>query len=134
LIGSQKPLIAFCLRYKKLTGDRRFEPEVKKRLNKLFPAGIEKAAITDFHGLPTDGVLIRQQSPLLAAADLRAGDVIVALNGTRTHTFNQYVYVRDSGDVSVLDLIVWQGTDYHEIKANPPNHIFGADFGDYRPQ
>ena len=129
-----QPLIAFCLRYKRLTGDTRFQPEVEKRLKKLFPTGIEKAAITDFHGPPTDGVLIRQQSPLLTAADLRSGDVIVALNGTRTHTFDQYVYVRDSELVSVLDLIVWQGTEYHEIKANPPNHLFGADFGDYRPQ
>jgi hypothetical protein len=129
-----QPLIEFCLRYKKLTGDSRFEPEVKKRLNKLFPAGIEKTSITDFHGPPTDGVLIRQQSSLLTAADLRAGDVIVALNGTRTHTFNQYVYVRESEAMPGLDLIVWQGTEYHEIKANPPNHVFGADFGDYRPQ
>jgi tetratricopeptide (TPR) repeat protein len=129
-----QPLIEFCLRYKKLTGDSRFEPEVKKRLNKLFPAGIERTSVTDFHGPPTDGVLIRQQSELLTAADLRAGDVIVALNGTRTHNFSQYVYVRGSEVVPVLDLIVWQGTEYHEIKANPPNHVFGADFGDYRPQ
>ena len=129
-----QPLIAFCLRYKRLTGDPRFEPEVKKRLSKLFSAGIEKVAITDFHGPPTDGVLIPRQNPLLAAADLRTGDVIVALNGIRSHTLNQYIYIRDSESVPVLDLIVWQGTEYHEIKANPPNHLFGTDFGDYRPQ
>jgi len=129
-----KPLLDFCERYKNLTGDTRFEPEVKKRLQKLFPNGIEKVAVADFHGAPADGVSIRQQNELLSVAGLRTGDVIVALNGTRTHTFVQYMFVRDSLAGSELDLIVWQGSAYHEIKANPPNHRFGVDFGDYRPQ
>jgi Tfp pilus assembly protein PilF len=128
------PLLDFCERYKNLTGDTRFEPEVKKRLKKLFPNGIEKVAVADFHGAPADGVSIKQQNALLTAAGLRSGDVIVALNGTRTHTFDQYIYVRSSLTGSELDLIVWQGSAYHEIKADPPNHRFGVDFGDYRAQ
>jgi len=129
-----KPLLAFCERYKNLTGDTRFEPEVKKRLKKLFPKGIEKVAVADFQGAPADGVLIRQQNGLLTAAGLRTGDVIVVFNGTRTRTFAQYMYVRDSVAGPELDLIVWQGSAYHEIKASPPNHLFGVDFVDYRPQ
>jgi hypothetical protein len=132
--NDSKPLIAFCERYKNLTGDTRFEPELKKRLNKLFPGGIEKVSLADFHGAPTDGVLIQEQSGLLTAAGLRAGDVIVALNGTSTHTFAQYIYVRDLLTGPELDLIVWQGSSYHEIRASPPNHLFGAKFGDFRPQ
>ena len=129
-----KPLILFCERYKNLTGDTRFEPEVKKRLKKLFPNGTESVAVTDFRNAPVDGVLIRQQNGLLTETGLRAGDVIVALNGTRTHTFDQYMYVRESLPGPELDLIVWQGSAYHEIKASPPNHLFGVDFGDYQPQ
>jgi hypothetical protein len=128
------PLIAFCERYKNLTGDNRFEPELKKRMKTLFPGGIEKVSLADFHGVPADGVLIQQQNALLTAAGLRAGDVIVALNGTHTHAFTQYMYVRDSLTGPEMDLIVWQGNRYHEFKASPPNHLFGVDFGDYRAQ
>jgi tetratricopeptide (TPR) repeat protein len=128
------PLISFCERYKNLTGDPRFEPELKKRVHKLFPDGMEKVSLADFHTPPVDGVSIRQQNDLLTAAGLRAGDVIVALNGTRTHTFNQYVFVRDALTEPELDLIVWQGSAYHEIKASPPNHKFGVDFRDYKAQ
>lgn len=128
------PLIGFCERYKILTGDSRFEPELKKRLGKLFPSGMEKVSLADFHGVPTDGVSIQQQNELVTVAGLRAGDVIVALNGTRTHTFAQYLYVRDSLTGPELDLIVWQGGGYHEFRTSPPNHRFGVNFGDYHPQ
>ena len=47
-----KPLLAFCERYKNLTGDTRFEPAVKQRLQKLFPKGIEKVMVTDFFTTP----------------------------------------------------------------------------------
>jgi hypothetical protein len=127
------PLIAFCQRYKALTGDTRFDAEIQKRVKKLFPKGMEKASLGDFHAAPTDGVSIRQQNDLLLSAGLKQGDVIVAFNGVRMHTFLQYCYVRDSLNTPELDLIVWQGTAYHEIKSSPPNRRFGVEFGDYKP-
>jgi hypothetical protein len=44
------------------------------------------------------------------------------------------VFVRDALTEPELDLIVWQGSAYHEIKASPPNHKFGVDFRDYKAQ
>lgn len=126
------PLIAFCLRYKTLTGNTQFDQELQKRLTKLFPNGLEKVALSDFHNPPADGVLIQEENDRLRSAGLRRGDVIVALNGTRTHTMNQYTCVRDSLTGPELDLIVWQDGAYHAIKASPPNHLFGVDFGDYK--
>ena len=42
---------------------------------------------------------------------------------------NQNLYVRDSlVNGPELDLTVWQGDGYHQIKASPPNHLFGVDF------
>ena len=128
------PLMGFCLRYKALTGDTRYDSELKKSLDKLFPKGIEKVSLADFHGPPADGVLIQGQNSLLLSAGLRAGDVIVALGGTRAHTFAQYSYLRDGQSDPILDLIVWQGDAYHEIRAVPPNHRFGVDFGNYQPR
>jgi len=46
---NDRPLLAFCERYKQRTGDTRFDAEVKKRLKKVFPNGIEKVSLA---GLP----------------------------------------------------------------------------------
>jgi tetratricopeptide (TPR) repeat protein len=132
--GYSGPLIAFCQRYKTLTGDTRFDSELKKREKILFPKGMEKVSRSDFQAAPSDGVLIQGQSDLLSSAGMKQGDVIVAINGTRAHNFQQYTYLRDSLDSPELDLIVWQGGAYHEIRSSPPSHRFGADFGDYNPK
>ena len=126
------PLVAFCLRYKNKTGDLRYDAEVQKRAKKLFPGGIEKVGLGDFSGAPVDGVLFKAESDLLKAAGLKAGDVIVAVSGIRVHNVAQYEYQRDHGKELGLNLIVWQGDGYHEVKANPPNHRFGVDIGNYQ--
>jgi hypothetical protein len=60
---------------------------------------------------------------------LHRGDVIVAIAGSRVHSFIQlYHFVLQDGPVPVQDLIVWQGNGYHEIKANP---MLGESLGDY---
>jgi hypothetical protein len=128
------PLINFCMRYKTKTGDNRFDSEVKKRISKIFPKGIEKVSLKDFSGPPADGTLIRENNDLLRSANLKKGDVIVAVYGVRVHNFLQYSYGRGLKDTPELDLIVWQGDGYHEFTPAPPNHLFGADFGDFRPE
>ena len=128
------PLIDFCMRCKEQHGDQRFNAELQKRAEKLFPKGVEKASVGDFQGPPADGVLIQQQNDLLLSSGLKGGDVIVALDGIRTHNFLQYRYARAMQDNPGLDLIVWQVGAYHEITANPPHHLFGVPFGDYVPR
>jgi len=126
-------LIDFCIRYKAETGDIRFEPELQKRMRILFPRGIENVSLRDFTKAPTDGVVIMEDNDALRSAGLKSGDVIVAVNGIRVYDFPQYTYGRDIRSDPELDLIVWQGNDYHEIKASPPQHKFGADFRTYSP-
>lgn len=125
------PVVAFCNRYKAKTGDAHFDEELQKRMGNLFPNGIEKVTIDDFRSAPTDGVLINGENDLVRAAGLKQGDVLVALDGIRVHSFAQYSYEREMNAAPEMDLIVWQGTGYHEIKASPPGHRFGVDFGDY---
>ena len=126
------PILAFCMRYKNRTGDTRYDGELNKRLGKLFPKGIEKVNIDDFKGPPTDGVLISEATDLARAAGLKVGDVIVAIDGIRMHNFKQYSCGREFNTAQEMNLIVWQGNRYNEIKASPPNHRFGGDFGDYK--
>lgn len=127
------PLIDFCLWYKETTGDTKFDPEIANRMNKLFPNGVEKASLADFEGPPADGVLIQEENDRLLAAGLKKDYVIVALDGKRVHNYEQYRYIRDLQKNPELDLIAWKRGSYEEIKANPPNHLFGVSFGNYQP-
>jgi hypothetical protein len=123
-------VIFFIKRYQKATGDTSYDGEIKKRFNKLFPKGMEKVSLKDFTNPPTDGVLINQDNDLLRAAGLSKGDVIVATYGIRMHWLVQYFYIRDTKSTP-LDMIVWKKDHYESVQADPPNHLFGADFRNY---
>jgi hypothetical protein len=104
---------------------------VRQRVGKLFPKGLEKVSLNDFHGPPTDGVLVVEQNERLKTAGLKTNDVIVATCGVRVHNMDQYSYARDLGNTPALDLVVWQGNAYHEFKPSPPRHLFGVPFANY---
>jgi predicted metalloprotease with PDZ domain len=125
------PLMNFCTRYKVKTGDTRFDAALKKRLAKLFPKGIEKVTLKDFQSAPADGLVFREENDLVSKAGMKRGDIVVAVNGIRVHNFDQYSYGRETGSTPEMTLIVWQGNQYREIKASPPDHRFGVDMGDY---
>jgi tetratricopeptide (TPR) repeat protein len=124
------PLISYCVRYQARTGDHRFAAALKGRVTKLFPKGLEYVNLQNFHSAPDDGVLVRNENERVRSAGLKAGNVIVAVNGLRVHNFDQYCCGRDTGGAE-LTLIVWQGNQYRELKASPPDHRFGNDMGDY---
>ena len=128
------PVVDFCLNYKNKTGDSRFDARLQALQGKIFPNGIEAASLTGLTSAPGDGVLIEGENGLVQAAGLKQGDVIVALHGVRIHSFLQYRYERDLISGPELDVIVWQGKSYNEIKASPPQHLFGVNFGDYPAQ
>lgn len=125
------PLLDFCLRHKESTGDRRFDPELEKRMDKVFPKGLQKVAVADFKSPPADGVLLNGQSALMDSAGLKKGDVIVAVHGVQVHNIMQYAYERSATDTPEMELIVWQGDAYREIKSSPPNHKFGVGILNY---
>lgn len=127
-------LVAFCIRYQTNTGDSRYETKEQGQLRKLFPDGIEKVGLSNFHSPPTDGVVINEATDLAKAAGLSVGDVIVAVYGVRVHNFTQYCCARNISLSSKMVLIVWHGGKYDEIQAHPPNHHFGGEFADYRPR
>jgi hypothetical protein len=129
---NSRELMDFCIRYRQKTDDRRFEPELDKRLKKIFPKGMKKVSVSDFAQPPGYAVLINEDNDLLKKAGLKKGDVVVAVDGIQVFTLFQYAYVRDKGNSSDLKLIVWDGTKYREVNANPPNRRFKAEFRDYK--
>jgi hypothetical protein len=131
--NNSTPLLNFCFRYKANTGDNRFEPEVQKRVGKLFPNGMEKVSLADFKGAPVDGVALRGDNYMTYTNGLKMNSVIVAVYGVRVHNTAQYTFGRTLKDTPQLDLIVWQGDGYHELHPYVPGHLFGVDIGDYSP-
>jgi tetratricopeptide (TPR) repeat protein len=129
--GKSQPLIAFYIRHKAKTGSTTYDSQMQSRVHQLFPDGIEKTTLKDFKSPPEDGTLIREATSLAKASGLKVGDIIVGVYGIRIHNFKQYICVRDINLAPEMDLIVWQEGRYLEIKASPPDHRFGGDFGDY---
>jgi hypothetical protein len=131
---SSGPLIAFCQRHNKKTDDPRFREEVNRRVKKIFPDGMKKVAMKDFTAPPRDGVVFEKASDLLLNSGLRAGDVIVAIEGTEVHNLTQFYQIRDSDISAPMTLIVWQSDKYLEVKASPPERRFGVSIANYKPK
>lgn len=134
--NNSRPLVGFFLYYKDKTKETRFDAELQKRINTLFPRGIQKVKLEDFQSPPTEGVVFTGDSSLLRAAGLHPGDVMVAVYGVRIYDKYQYQYGRQIHSTPELDLIAWIQNDhaYREIKCSPPDHRFGAPVDTYHPQ
>jgi hypothetical protein len=88
--------------------------------------------LKDFQTPPVDGVVFADSNSALREAGLATGDVVVALAGVRTHNLAQFSFVRDSMATGELDLLVWHGQQFIEVKASPPNRRFGVLLTDYQ--
>jgi hypothetical protein len=124
-------LISFCRRYKAKTGNTRFDAELNRRIAEQFPKGMEQVSLKDFNSPPVDGVMVKDQNELSRSAGLGIGDVIVALNGIRTRNLAQYLAIRGSLTVPEMTMIVWQGKQYKQLVASPPEHKFNILIVDY---
>jgi len=111
-------LDAFYLR------NRDRKPEYRRaadeRIAALFPAGFEKVQLRDFADPPRDGVVIQSSSDFVGAAQMKPGDVIVAIDGVRVRSLEQYEYARDRTFDSKMTLIVWTGAQYAELPVDVP--------------
>lgn len=128
------PLLNFCNLYKTRTGDNRFDNEIRKRTESIFPGGRQKVTLDQFTAVPTEGIVFEAQSELMRQVGLGTNDVVVALNGIRIHNTPQYNLERALSSTPEMVLIVWQKGHYREIKATPPNHMFGVGMRNYHAE
>ena len=91
-------LIAFYYRVARGKGRKEFEPRLERAARALFPKGLEPVAEPQSLGAdaPRDGAHVMGHSRTLLEAGLRAGDVIVGLDGWRIHSAAQYGTARRS--------------------------------------
>jgi hypothetical protein len=87
---------------------------------------MQKVRRSDFNEPPAYGVAFAGENEIMRQAGIKKGDVVVALNGIRVFDTFQYDYVRDLRADSRLQFILWDGIDYVERSASPPNRRFGV--------
>ena len=114
-------LVAFYRRHGKQAG---YNHRREGLMKELFPNAMNKVSIEDFKGQPSSGVRFRNRNQTMRQHGLKAGDVIVAMDGYRVENYGQYraiIKMKDDPDFSV---IVWRTSRYFEVKANLPDRLF----------
>ena len=96
-------------------------------MSSMFPQGQEKVQVQELSDAPRDGVLINSSSDLLRRLGLKAGDVIVGIDGIRVRTDAQYLYLRDQAADQPMTLTVWNGARYAQVAVNVPKRWMGCD-------
>lgn len=106
--------------------------EVSDALLQQFPEGLKTAKLSDFTDAPTDGASITRADTRAVKYGFHKGDVLVAINGYRTHSRAQYVLAAELNLNSQYDIIVWSGGAYRQIHVDEPDGKVGVWFTDYR--
>jgi len=98
----------------------------------VFPGtGLVQATFADFSGPPRDGARFTGSSDTLKQWGLEQGDIVVALDGFRVHTFKQYDFVRGFPFDTKMDIIAWHRGKYIETKPDLRNRRFGVGMDTY---
>ena len=125
-------LMAFYVRQGKNPGSPMAE-KYKAIEKAAFPAGLSNVNVADFHEAPKSGVLIQNSNELLQRAGMKPSDIIVALDGKRVDTFEQYNFVRALKTSDDMDFIICSDGKYRAISAHVPGRRFRLKFVTYHP-
>jgi hypothetical protein len=119
-------LIAFY--YRRVEVDRNLAYETKwlKWRAEWFPNGLQREPGT-MAGVPQVGVFVNKDSEYSRAAGIRAGDIIVGLDGWRVDNNNQYFTILAFTDDPTVHLTVSRGGQLLKIAAKSPTRKFGTE-------
>jgi tetratricopeptide (TPR) repeat protein len=112
-------------------GEAGFQTKLDDLTTTEFPQGLKKVALASFSGPPSLGMIFTSTSDSMRANGIAAGQVIVALDGYEVQSQAQYTFVRSLSDSPEMEIILWDGQIYREIKANRPGRLFGVGMQDY---
>lgn len=121
------PLIGFYERHKATN------PAYAEKQSALIPGGLDVAVLADFTAPPMDGCEFTSDSAPLREHGLKVGDVVVALDGFRVTSAEQFMTVRSLSNKLPMRLIYWNRSEYREIEVSPPDRRFQCEIGDYSP-
>ena len=130
--GETGALICFCQRQAANSIGTPMESVILDTLERLRPKHLKQVKLADCKGPPIDGVEFRLTTPITKLFGLGEGDVIVAVYGYQVHKVREYERLRDTQLRPDLDLIVWDGKTYREVKCDLADKDFEAPFSDYK--
>jgi tetratricopeptide (TPR) repeat protein len=117
----------FYVRYRHDVAGPLFAAESEAAMKEVFPAGLERAKLADFSLAPSAGVSVVTSPDVQKLTGLDQGDVIVAMDGYRVKTYEQYVVIRGFRAAGKKPLLVWHQGAYVEMPDTPlpqPGLIF----------
>lgn len=126
-------LISFYHRHDGETPGTPYAEKLKRATAKVFPQGLKRVSLKDFQGAPRQGVLIDGENEKVRQAGLKRGDIIVALDGERTDTMEQYMAVRNFDRWPEMKFIYFREGTYRELAYALEGRMFNVSFVSYRP-
>jgi tetratricopeptide (TPR) repeat protein len=100
-------LLGFYYRTVEVRKKREYEHAWHDARAQIFPDGLVNTPSSDEK--PAFGVYVESDSPAAKRVGLRAGDIIVAVDGWHVANVNQYYAVRDFPEAGPFTLTVWRG-------------------------
>ncbi len=122
------PLELFAVRSFYGRNDERHRKQAEAVLARDFPEGLQRVAFAELESPPFQGVLINEETDLSRRSGIHTGDIVVALDGYRVVTHEQYTTVRALRVDPRIDLMVWRKGRYLEIGAELPGRSFQSRF------
>jgi hypothetical protein len=127
--NDREHLLGFYYRRVEVAHDERYRQKWTKWLAETFPNGLQPEP-TAIVGKPTVGVYVNGDSERSRKAGIRAGDIIVGLEGFRVDNVEQYRAINHFFEHERVKLTLWRGS-LIKIDADAPNRLFGTDIATY---
>lgn len=128
--GDRQQPIGFYYRMARVRKLKQYEARLQAALPALFPSGLQPVAPNDARQAPAAGVQVTKDSPLSRRHGIQSGDLIVALDGWRVESLQQYQAVRAFSTGDRLHMVLWRGARI-DVDAEVPNRMFNIDLRSY---
>lgn len=123
---SYEQLLGFYYRRVDVDRNATYEPRWQRWLAEVFPDGLQPESST-MTSTPKSGVFVYKDSEVSRQAGIRAGDIIIGLEGWRVDTFEQYRAINAMKDDDPgVQLTLWRGA-LIKIDTQMPGRLFGTD-------
>ncbi|RYD18870.1 MAG: hypothetical protein EOP88_21065 [Verrucomicrobiaceae bacterium] len=108
------------------------EGKNEKLLRQIFPEGIKQVTVADFKAEEKyKGTRIAENSLTVRTAGLRAGDVVLAVNGQRVESFRQYFMLMASELEPRVRILYRRGKTFAEVECLLPERRLDSSMPDY---
>ena len=118
-------LLAFYYRRVEVDGNQNYAARWEKWRAEIFPNGMQPEPAT-LAGVPQTGVFINRDSEFSRRSGIRAGDIVVGLEGWRVDNVNQYRVINFLKDDPIVRLTISRGGQLIKVEAKSPTRLFGT--------